>query len=100
MSSNNHNIFGSLALDASKLTSHINSELGIAAAIEAKRLSEKYGKDYLNCDDIVEIMGVGKNNARQLLNNDTFPTVEIGNRKVVSVIAFALWSLQFQKMGI
>lgn len=74
----------------------INSEFGLAAAIEAKRLAEKYGKDFLDCDDLVAIMGVGKNNIRQLLNSDSFPTVEIGNRKVVSVIAFTLWSLQIE----
>ena len=74
--------------------SNINSKFGVAAALEARRLAEKYGKDYLNCDDLVSIMGIGKNNARQLLNNSTFPTIEVGNRKVVSVIAFALWSLQ------
>jgi hypothetical protein len=74
--------------------SNINSEFGVAAALEARRLSEKYEKDYLNCDDLVSIMGIGKNNARQLINSSSFPTVEIGNRKVVSVIAFALWSLQ------
>ena len=75
-------------------TLSINSELGIAAAIEAKRLSEKYRKDFLNCDDLVEIMGVGKNNIRQLLNSDSFPTKEIGGRKVVSVIAFTFWSIE------
>jgi len=72
---------------------NINSELGVAAAIEAKRLAEKYDKDFLDCDDLVKIIGVGKNNVRQLLNSDAFPTIEIGNRKVVSVIAFAMWSL-------
>ena len=75
---------------------NIRSELGVAAAIEARRLAEKYNKDYFDCDDLVGIMGVGKNNIRQLLNSESFPTVEIGNRKVVSVIAFALWSLQTQ----
>ena len=73
---------------------NINSEFGVAAALEARRLSEKYGKDYLNCDDLISIMGIDKNNVRQLFNSSSFPTVEIGNRKVVSVIAFALWSLQ------
>ena len=72
----------------------VRSEFGVAAAIEAKRLSEKYNKDFLDCDDLVKIMGVGKNNVRQLLNSDSFPTIEIGNRKVVSVIALALWSLK------
>ena len=73
---------------------HINSEVGVAAAIEAQRLAEKYNKDFLDCDALVEIMGVGRNNVRQLLNSDSFPTVEIGNRKVVSVIAFTMWTMQ------
>ena len=75
---------------------NIRSELGVAAAIEARRLSEKYGKDFFDCEDLVSIVGVGKNNIRQLLNSESFPTIEIGNRKVVSVLAFALWSLQTQ----
>ena len=74
-------------------TMNIFSETGVAAAIEAKRIAEKYGKDFLDCDDIVKILGVGKNNVRQLLNSDVFPTIVLGNRKVVSVLAFTLWSL-------
>ena len=77
---------------------HIQSEYGVAAAIEAKRLSEKYGKDYFDAADLVSIMGVGMNNIRQLMNSDTFPTVETGNRKVVSAIAFSMWSLTHLKM--
>lgn len=72
----------------------VKSKIGVAAALEARRLSEKYGKDFLNCDDLVSIMGIGKNNVRHLLNSEAFPTIEVGNRKVVSVIAFALWSLK------
>ena len=75
-------------------TLDIKSEYGVAAALEAKRLAVKYNKDYLNCDDLVEITGLGKNNVRQMLNSNDFPTIEIGNRKVVSVIAFAMWSLK------
>jgi hypothetical protein len=72
----------------------INSELGVAAAIEAKRLAEKYKKDFFDCEDLVKIMGVGKNNIRQMFNSDSFPTIKIGKRKVVSVIAFIMWSMQ------
>jgi CRISPR/Cas system CMR-associated protein Cmr3 (group 5 of RAMP superfamily) len=72
----------------------IESEYGIAAAFEAKRIAEKYQKDFLCCDDLVEIMRVGKNNVRELMNGGQFPTIEIGNRKVVSVISFVLWSLK------
>jgi hypothetical protein len=72
---------------------NIKSEIGVAAAFEAKRLAEKYGKDFFDCEDLVEIMGVGRNNVRAIFNSDDFPTVEIGSRKVVSVIAFAMWTL-------
>lgn len=72
----------------------IKSEFGVAAALEAKRLSKKYGKDYLGCDDLMEITGLGKNNVYHLLNSEDFPSVEVGNRKVISVIAFAMWSLK------
>ena len=73
---------------------NIKSEHGIAAALESKRIAEKYQKDFLCCDDLVEIMGVGKNNVRDLMNNGNFPTIVIGNRKVVSVISFVLWLLE------
>ena len=73
---------------------NVSSELGIAAALEAKRLAEKYNKDFLCCEDLVIIMGLGTNNVRQLFNSEDFPTIAVGNRKVVSVIAFALWSVK------
>lgn len=76
---------------------NIKSEYGIAAAIEAKRIAEKYKKDFLSCDDLVEIMSVGKNNVRELMNSGRFPTIEIGNRKVISVISFVMWSLENNK---
>lgn len=45
---------------------NINFELGVAAAVETRRLAEKYDKDFLYCEDLVKTMGVGKNNVRQL----------------------------------
>ena len=77
-----------------KETIDIKSEHGVAAALEAKRIAEKYQKDFFSCDDLVEIMGVGKNNVREMMNSGSFPTIEIGNRKVVSAISFVLWSLK------
>ena len=79
---------------------NINSELGVAAAIEARRLSEKYGKDFFDCEDLIRVMNLGKNNVRALLNSEDFPTIEIGNRKVVSVIAFAFWSVRQLNNGL
>ena len=67
---------------------------GTAVALEARRLSEKYDKDFLCCDDLMDSMGLGMNNIRQLMSSDDFPTITVGNRKVVSVLAFALWSLR------
>jgi len=73
---------------------NVKSELGVAAAIEARRLAEKYGKDFFDCEDLVEVTGFGRNNVRQLLNSDSFPTITVGNRKAVSVIAYVLWTLK------
>lgn len=81
-----------------KQAKNITPELGVAVAIEARRLAKKYGKDYFSCEDLVAIMGVGTNNVRQLMNSDSFPTIEIGNRKVVSALAFTLWSLQPERL--
>jgi len=73
---------------------NIASDHSLAVALEAKRLAEKYDKDFLDCNDLIKILGVGKNNVRQLFNSVSFPTVVIGNRKVVSVAAFSLWAMQ------
>lgn len=73
---------------------NIQSEYGVAAALEAERLSKKYEKDFFGCEELIEILGMGRNNVRSLLNSDSFPTIQIGNRKAVSAIALALWSLK------
>lgn len=63
---------------------------GVAIAMEAERLADKYG-DALTCEDITKILKVGTNNARQLMNSKLFPTLTIGKRKVVSPLAFVKW---------
>jgi hypothetical protein len=68
--------------------------LGVAAAMEAKRLAEKYQKDSLDSADLTAILGVGEANARRLMNSRTFLTLEIGNRKVVTVLNFTLWQVR------
>ena len=32
----------------------------IAAVLEAKRLSEKYNKDFFDCEDLIKIMNIGR----------------------------------------
>jgi len=72
-------------------------EQGVAAALEAKRLSEKYGKDFFECDDLIKILGVGRDNVRNLMRSRDFPAKTIGNRKVVSALAFATWACAADK---
>ena len=79
-------------MDNRKLTEFV-SGYGVAIATETKRLSEKYNKDFFGCDDLVEIMNVGKGNIYQLMRSKNFPTIEIGNRKVVSVLDFVIWQV-------
>ena len=67
-------------------------EKGATASLEAKRLSEKYGKDFFECEDLIKILGVGRDNVRSLMRSKDFPAITIGNRKVVSAIAFAMWA--------
>ena len=63
---------------------------------EAKRLSDKYGKDYFDCADIIKITGLGRDNVRDLMNRKDFPIMKVGKRRIVSVMAFATW--QFKNM--
>ncbi|MEG1752218.1 MAG: DNA-binding protein [Clostridia bacterium] len=71
----------------------MNSELKIESLIsaEAKRLSEKYEKDYLDCADIMKITGLGRDNVRSLMNRKDFPIIKVGKRRIVSVVGFATW---------
>ena len=60
---------------------------------ETKRLSDIYDKTFLDCDDIVELTGLGRDNVRALMNSKLFPVVKIGNRKIVSILAFVTWQM-------
>ena len=62
-------------------------------AIETQRLTRKYGKEYLDCKDLMKILGVGRDNARQLLRSEGFPVTTLGNRKVISILAFVIWQM-------
>jgi hypothetical protein len=72
----------------------VDADKGVAAALEAQRLAEKYGRDFFDCEDLIKILGVGRGNVRALMCSEDFPTICIGNRKVVSALALALWATQ------
>ena len=58
---------------------------------EVNRISLKYGKDFLACDDLIKITGLGRDNVRNLMRSKTFPTTKVGKRQVVSVLNFVTW---------
>lgn len=60
---------------------------------EVERLTAKYGKAFLDCDEISELTGLGRDNARALMNGNNFPVIRIGNRQVVSMLAFVTWQM-------
>lgn len=63
-------------------------------ADEVKRLTARYGKAYLDCEELVELTGLGRDNVRALMCSANFPVTQVGNRKVVSILAFVTWQLR------
>lgn len=61
---------------------------------EAKRLSDRYGKDYLTATDIRKITGLGKDKVRNIMHRKDFPSLNLGKRKIVSVVGFATWQIK------
>ena len=58
---------------------------------EVNRISLKYGKDFLDCEDLIKITGLGRDNVRTLMRSKNFPTTKVGKRQVVSVLNFVRW---------
>ena len=58
---------------------------------EVDRLTTKYNKDFLTCEDLINIMGIGRDNVRHLMRSKNFPTTKVGKRQVVSVLNFVSW---------
>ena len=58
---------------------------------EVYRISLKYGKDFLDCEDLIKITGLGRDNVRNLMRSKNFPTTKVGKRQVVSVLNFVTW---------
>lgn len=74
-----------------------NSLTAEIIALETKRISESLNKSYLDCEDIVKLTGLGRNNVRLLMNSRGFPVLTVGNRKVVSIVNFVSWQMLNQK---
>ena len=70
-----------------------NNQLNVDNLIKAEvdRLTTKYNKDFLTCEDLINIMGIGRDNVRNLMRSKSFPTTKVGKRQVVSVLNFVTW---------
>ena len=60
-------------------------------AAETKRLSELFGKTFLDCEDLIRLTGLGRDNVRLLMRSRRFPVVKVGKRQVVSILSFVTW---------
>ena len=71
----------------------MNNTINLNELIQAEvdRISTKYNKDFLDCEDLVKITGLGRDNVRNLMRSKTFPTTKVGKRQVVSVLNFVTW---------
>ena len=69
-------------------------EININNLIESEvdRLTTKYNKDFLDCEDLIKITGLGRDNVRNLMRSKNFPTTKVGKRQVVSVLNFVTWT--------
>ena len=63
-------------------------------ADETERLCAKYGKSFLDCDELIHITGLGRDNVRALMKSQGFPVTKIGNRQVVSILGFVTWQMK------
>ena len=70
---------------------YTNLNLNELIQAEGDRISTKYNKDFLDCEDLIKITGLGRDNVRNLMRSKTFPTTKVGKRQVVSVLNFVTW---------
>ncbi len=75
------------------MTNNLNNTINLNNLIqtEVDRISTKYNKDFLDCEDLIKITGLGRDNVRNLMRSKNFPTTKVGRRQVVSVLSFVTW---------
>ena len=72
-----------------------NSAVNIEQVIadEVKRLSAQFGKSFLDCEDIIKLTGLGRDNVRALMRSRRLPVMKVGKRQVVSIVNFVTWQM-------
>lgn len=63
-------------------------------ATETKRLSDMFGKSFLDCEDLIKLTGLGRDNVRLLMRSRRFPVMKVGKRQVVSILNFVTWQIR------
>ena len=78
---------------------HLNNiRIEEVIAAETKRLSESFGKSFIDCEDLIKLTGLGRDNVRLLMRSRRFPVVKVGKRQVVSILSFVAWQIR-ESMG-
>ncbi len=80
---------------------HLNNNIRIEEVIaaETKRLSEMFGKTFLDCEDLIKLTGLGRDNVRLLMRSRRFPVVKVGKPQVVSIHNVATWQIRESEGG-
>lgn len=74
-------------------------DLNLVIKDEIARLKALYNKEYIGCEELVEILGLGKENVRNLMKSASFPTIRVGKRIVISIANFVLWEVKTCYLG-
>ncbi len=74
-------------------------QLETLISIETNRLAQKYKKDYLDLQDIMQITGLGRDKVREIMNSKDFPSSKYGHKKSVSIVAFVMWQMKNNTNG-
>ena len=53
-------------------------------------LTRKYGKSFLDCENLIELTGLGRDNLCALMHSKVSPVSKVGNRQVESILAFVV----------
>lgn len=66
---------------------------------EVERLSKKFGKEFLELKDVMQITGLGRDKVREIFNSKNFPLSNYGHKQTVSIMAFVIWQIKNNTKG-
>jgi phage-related protein len=69
-------------------------EISELMQLETKRLSCKYNKDFLDCEDLMKITNLGRDNVSTMMKRKDFPLLKVGKRNIVNIASFVEWQIR------